>query len=259
MNSEERDLISRFIARVGGGQTQLNARPVVLPPIDPEADRFIGENFARYPEARYRVTQLAVVQEAALAQAQNRIRTLELQLQQAQEQLAQQASSQKSGGFFSNIFGHANMSAQQRPASFAPPGWNGAPQQQAPMGYGQAAPQQFTRTGTGFLGSALTTAAGVAGGMLAADAIEGLFSGHHGHDSSGLMGGEAGGFMDSGNETIINNYYGDNAMGGDPFGGDGMTTDGFSSSDFNNNFDNISDNNAFGGDDFGSNFGDDDF
>ena len=37
----------------------------------------------------------------------------------------------------------------------------------------------FQRSGSGFLGSALTTAAGVAGGIMAADAISGLFAGRH--------------------------------------------------------------------------------
>ena len=79
----------------------------------------------------------------------------------------------------------------------------------------------FQGGGSGFLGSALTTATGVAGGMLAANALTGLFSGHHDMDPSGMG---AGG-MAPGSETIINNY-GDTS---DPFGGAGTTADpGFS-------------------------------
>jgi hypothetical protein len=48
-----------------------------------------------------------------------------------------------------------------------------APPQYAP-GY---QPGMFQRSGSGFLGSALTTAAGVAGGMVAANALTSLFSG----------------------------------------------------------------------------------
>ena len=81
MTNEERDIITQFIARVGGAQA---ARPSFsgsvpatatppLPPVDPEADRFIADLFSRYPEARYRITQLAFVQEHALAEAQNRL------------------------------------------------------------------------------------------------------------------------------------------------------------------------------------------
>ena len=44
------------------------------------------------------------------------------------------------------------------------------------------------RGGSGFLGSALTTAAGVAGGMVVGNALMGAFSGNHG-GGGGLFGG----------------------------------------------------------------------
>lgn len=222
MNQQERDLISQFVARVGGAPNSGfggSQAPANLPPVDPEADRWISDNFQKYPEARYRVTQMAVVQEVALAEAQNRIRQLEFQLQQAQSQLqqAQQQRPQGGGGLFGGLFGGgANRQQQAGP----PPGWGAQPQQ----GYGQGyapppqanlppgyAPGMFQQRGTGFLGSALTTATGVAGGMLAANAIEGLFSGHHDTGADGFGGGE----------TIINNNYGD-AAGNDPFAGGGQ-------------------------------------
>lgn len=242
MNSEERELISRFIARVGGGQGSFGSPATgKLPAIDPEADRFIADNFQRYPEARYRVTQLAVVQEAALAQAQNRIRELETQLQQARVQQSQPAG-QSSGGFFSNMFGRGGqpqVQPQQR-SSALPPGWGPAAGGGAPtMAAGNyasapgAQPSMFPRSGSGFLGSALTTAAGVAGGMMAADALEGLFSGHHGHEGGGDTGG---GFGDGQGDTFITNNYGDSSAGGatgsDPFGGSGTEAGGFMPQDF---------------------------
>ncbi|GEM17320.1 hypothetical protein NBRC3293_1817 [Gluconobacter oxydans NBRC 3293] len=245
MNNEERDLIARFVARVGGGPQvtgpgQPPAAP--LPPIDPEADRFIAENFQKYPEARYRITQMAVVQEAALAQAQNRIRQLEFQLQQAQQQLAQvQQSGGSKPGLFGGLFSGGNRPQQSAP----PPGWgsqaapppNFMPQQQYayPPGY---QPGMFQRGGSGFLGSALTTAAGVAGGMMAANALEGLFSDHHG------AGGDAAGGWGAGGDTIINNY-GSDASASDPFGGAGTDAGSFSDSDFGGGGD------AGGGGDFG--------
>ena len=100
MTNEERDIITQFIARVSGVQAPAQpsfggsvpaTTPPALPPVDPEADRLIGDLFTRYPEARYRITQLAFVQEHALAEAQNRIQRLEWELQQAQ-QAAQQAA-----------------------------------------------------------------------------------------------------------------------------------------------------------------------
>ena len=123
MTNEERDIITQFIARTSGAQAP--AQPAfggsvpatttqALPPVDPEADRLIGDMFNRYPAARYRMTQLAFVQEHALAEAQNRIQRLEWELQQAQ-QAAQQAQEQQrnggaSGGFFSNLFGGGSRS-----------------------------------------------------------------------------------------------------------------------------------------------------
>jgi hypothetical protein len=238
MTNEERDLIARFIARVGG-QPQVGgfgasvpATTQPLPPVDPEADRFIADNMNRYPEARYRITQMAVVQEAALTEAQNRIRRLEWELQQAQAQLQQasQQSSQapRSGGLFGGLFGGGQRQAPpqqgygqqgygQQPGYAGPP-----PPQAAPPGY---QPGMFQRQGSGFLGSALTTAAGVAGGMVAGNALMDLFGGHH---EGGFGAGQGG-------ETVVNNYGdaaspwggGDAAAGGgaDPFGGQGTDVD----------------------------------
>ena len=213
MTNEERDIITKFIARVGGaapasgfaaGSVPATQQPA-LPPIDREADSFIGQTFNQYPEARYRITQLAFVQEQALVEAQNRIQRLEWELQQA-KQAAQQAqqSGQRSGGgggFFSGLFGGGNR--QQSAPNQGDPRWGGQgqgypggqpqyaqqsapPPPQYPPNYQQGMFQQ--RGGSGFLGSALTTAAGVAGGMVAGNALMSLFSPHH----SGF-GGEYGG------------------------------------------------------------------
>ncbi|WP_336761024.1 DUF2076 domain-containing protein [Asaia sp. VD9] len=264
MNQQERDLISQFVARVGGAPNSGfggSQAPANLPPIDQEADRWIGENFQKYPEARYRVTQMAVVQEVALAEAQNRIRQLEFQLQQAQSQLqqAQQQRPQGGGGLFGGLFsGGGNRTQQAGP----PPGWGGQPQPGPQQGYGQNygyapppqanlppgySPGMFQQRGSGFLGSALTTATGVAGGMLAANAIESLFSGHHGGDAAGGFGG---------GETIINNNYGAGA-GNDPFAGSGQ--DAGQSYDADNWGNGGGDNGGDWGGDSGGGWGDDSF
>ena len=227
MTNEERDIISQFMARVGGvqaaqpafgGSVPATTTPA-LPPIDPEADRFIGDLFTRYPDARYRITQLAFVQEHALAEAQNRIQRLEWELQQTREaaQQAPQAPQQQqagSGGFFSGLFGAGSRPASPPPQQGAPV-WNqggAAPQpqyQQAPPPpppqYAPSyQPGMFQRQGSGFLGSALTTAAGVAGGVVAGNALMNLFSGGHG------LGGGFGGGFGGGNTTVIeeNNPWG---------------------------------------------------
>lgn len=211
MTNQERDIITQFIARVGGVQSQpsfggsvpATVQPPVAP-VDREADALIAEQFQRYPEARYRITQLAFVQEQALIEAQNRIKRLEWELQQAQQavQQAQQAAQQRAsgGGFFSGLFGGGRQPAP--PRGGPGPAWNqGAPQQPY---YQQSAPPPpqyppnyqpgvFQRQGSGFLGSALTTAAGVAGGLVAGNALMGLFSGHHGMGGDGFGGSGFGG------------------------------------------------------------------
>jgi len=98
MTNEEREIITRFVERVGGARSggdfgSVPGSAPALPPIDKDADALIGELFAKNPEARYRLTQTAFVQEHALAEAQNRIKRLEWELDQA-KQAAQQAQQQ---------------------------------------------------------------------------------------------------------------------------------------------------------------------
>jgi uncharacterized protein len=215
MTSEERDLITKFIERIGGAKPasfgsvpgSIPGAAPALPPIDKEADALIGELFAQYPEARYRLTQTAFVQEQALAEAQNRLKRMEWELEQARQALAQQrqqpAQSQGGGGFLSSIFG-GGQSRQPAP----PQQWNqGGPQAGAPQAGpwggqvgGPPAPQyapgyqpgMLQRSGSGFLGSALTTAAGVAGGMVVGNALMDMFSPHHAGSAGGfLTGGSA--------------------------------------------------------------------
>jgi len=183
MTEEERRIISAFVERMagvaapqarpaspwGGASVPATQSQPPLPPVDPEADRLIGDLFARYPDARYRLTQTAFVQEHALVQAQNRIQELEWQLENTQVQ-AQAAQQPRSGGLFGGMFGGG--ANNNRPVPMSP-----RPQpMQSPMGVNPAMMQQG-RGGSGFLGSALTTAAGVAGGMVLGNALMGMFSG----------------------------------------------------------------------------------
>jgi hypothetical protein len=217
MTNEERDIIGQFIARVGGAAQPSSftagSVPVTqpaLPPIDRDADAFIGQAFTQNPEARYRITQLAFVQEHALVEAQNRIKRLEWELQQAQQAAQQPAAKPAGGGFFGGLFGGASR-PQTPPPPQGDPRWGGQaapgypggqPQQpyypqsappppQYPPNYQQGMFQQ--RGGSGFLGSALTTAAGVAGGMVAGEALMSLFSPHQGFGGGGFGGGGFGG------------------------------------------------------------------
>ncbi|WP_149540799.1 DUF2076 domain-containing protein [Siccirubricoccus phaeus] len=185
MNDEERRIITQFVERIAGvapaPSASASARPwgggsvpqtaPNLPPVDREADALIADLFARYPEARYRIAQTAFVQEAALVEAQNRLRQMEWELENARReaQAAQQAP--RGGGLFGGMFGGGG--GNQRPAAPMPP----PPQPVYPPGYnpGMLQPQ---RSGPGFLGTALTTAAGVAGGMVLGNMLMNAFSQH---------------------------------------------------------------------------------
>ncbi|MCU0889819.1 MAG: DUF2076 domain-containing protein [Rubritepida sp.] len=169
MTDEERRIISEFVTRMAGAAQapaqpsgpwgrvpQTGAAPAPdLPPVDRDADALIGELFARYPEARYRLTQTAFVQEHALVAAQNRIQELEWELEAAQRQ----AQASQNRGFF----GFGGSRPQPMPPRPNPV--------QAPGGM---MPQ---RQGPGFLGTAAMTAAGVAGGIILGNMLMSAFAG----------------------------------------------------------------------------------
>ncbi len=234
MTNEERDLITQFVSRVGGvaasggfaGSVPSSGQQGAAP-VDHDADALIAELFAKYPEARYRLTQLAFVQERALANAQQQI----AQLRQAQQAGPSAGGQQpQSRGFFGNLFGGGGQPQQPQPQQYAPP-----PQQQ------YAAPQQqmggmMQPQGTGFLGGALRTAAGVAGGVVAADALMGLFSGHQG--GGGMFGGNVSGpGGDYYPPPVADNspWGGGNAGGADPYDQGGAMKDPAGSDQFADN------------------------
>lgn len=216
MTNEERDLILNFIQRVGGSQAagfgSVPSTNPAMPPIDREADAFIAEQLIRFPEARYRITQLAFVQEHALAEASNRINQLQAENQalrqqpvptaqpaaspwgQAAQQPPPQQQAQPSRGFFGGLFGGGQQAAPPPPQQqqYQQPQYQ-QPQYAPPPQYAPGyQPGMFQQRGSGFLGSALTTAAGVAGGMVAGHALMNLFSGSHNQGAAGGFGG--GGF-----------------------------------------------------------------
>ena len=208
MTEEERRIITDYVSRVSGAQApqgrpsspwggsvpSTQAAPV-LPPVDPEADRLIGDLFSRYPEARYRLTQTAFVQEAALVQAQNRIQELEWQLENAQRQ-AQAGAQQSRGGLFGGMFGggaQRQVPMTPRPQPMQMPGnYNPGMFQQGGMGRG----------GSGFLGTALTTAAGVAGGMVLGNALMGMFSHGGGEAAAATAASDPGGAGDFAQQDV---------------------------------------------------------
>jgi len=199
MTNEERGIITSFIERISGARPagsltgSVPSVATALPPMDPEADSHIAGLFNQYPEARYRLTQTAFVQEHALAEAQTRIQKLEYDLQQARAQL-QTAQPAPSRGFLGGLFGGGQTQAPPPPQyqpQYQQPQYQAPPQPAYAPSY---QPGMFQRGGgSGFLGSALTTAAGVAGGMVAGNALMNLFSEHHGGEGGFGGGGFEGG------------------------------------------------------------------
>ncbi|MDF7651396.1 DUF2076 domain-containing protein [Erwiniaceae bacterium L1_54_3] len=166
MQNEEQQLIDNLFSRLKQAETQSGAR-------DAGAEQLIKQHLQNQPGAPYYMSQAILIQEAALKKLNAQVADLENRLTQAQQQ---QAPQQSSGGFLSSLFGGGSRpAAPQQPQQSA---WNSAPQQPqqqyAPPQQQYAAPPA---RGTGFLGGALQTAVGVAGGVVMADMLTSMF--HH--------------------------------------------------------------------------------
>lgn len=207
MSPEERDLIVSVFQRL----EQVSGAPK-----DADAHALIGDYMRRQPDAAYGLVQAVLVQESVLKQAQSRIAELEQRLNRA-------PPAANAGGFLPQS--GTNPWAQSAPQPMQPqqPVYQQAPSYQPPPAPQQASPWgQPAASGGGFLRNAATAAAGVAGGMLVAEGISSLFSGHHGGFGGGGFGGGfgGGGFGGAGfdgngfgtptpENVVINNYYGD--------------------------------------------------
>jgi hypothetical protein len=209
MTPEERQMLADLFERVRGAAAT---------PRDPQAEAFINDAVRAIPFAPYVLAQTVLVQQHALEGAAQRIAELEAQTR------AQAPAQETSflGSLGRTIFGAPSAPPPQQPRGFdagayqRPPG--PAPQPgypQAPQGYPPQPPGPWgappAAQGGGFLSNALHTATGVAGGLLAANAIEGLLGGRGGmFGGSGLGGAGFGGLGGVGapREEVINNYYG---------------------------------------------------
>ncbi|MFO1115000.1 MAG: DUF2076 domain-containing protein [Beijerinckiaceae bacterium] len=214
MSPEERQLLVELFQRTNAAAAQ---------PRDRDAEAFIAEAVRLQPFAPYLLAQTVIVQEQALKAAAERLERLEAENRDLQSR-AQSGGAQQ-GGFLGGLFGGGQQPAAPPPPP--PPRQNspwGAPAQQQGAGWGAPPPQPGPQAGPwggapqqqaggGFLKGALGAAAGVAGGMLLADSIRGLFHGP-GSNNLGIGSGFGGSGLGTqaglgGGETIINNYYGD--------------------------------------------------
>jgi uncharacterized protein len=247
MNSQEREVISDIFRRL---------EQVANQPRDPEAERFIAEKLRQQPYAPYAMAQAIHVQEQALTNLHAQVQQLEAELERLQNEPRQ------SGGIFGSLFGGGSREPEPRrpvgggfggPQYGGPqreagqwgggqPGMGGG-QQPGPWGGGGAGmtggqPGAFgaaQRGGSGFLGTAMMTAAGVAGGMMLGNALTSAFGGGQGgQGGQGLFGGgqqgsqaNAGGdqsdlspFQNSGDAGLQDASYEPNEDFGGDFGGD---------------------------------------
>jgi hypothetical protein len=227
MNDQEREVISDIFRRLETAANQ---------PRDPEAERFIADKLRQQPYAPYAMAQTIFVQEQAFGNLQAENEQLRAELEQARHQPQQ-------GGFLSSIFGGSPR--PQPPAYREPPrqgspwGHRGAQPMQQPYGAPQGGMQggpwgggmMQPRGGGGFLQGALSTAAGVAGGMMIANALTHAFGGAGdaaAGDKTALADADAGDqSADSGNAGITDALYpGQDQQNESPddfsdFGGDG--------------------------------------
>ncbi len=232
MTPDERQLLSGLFDRIRNGASQ---------PRDREADAFISDAVRSQPYAPYLLAQTVIVQEQALRAANDRLQQLEAQVRQ-QGPSGQPEETGFLGSIGKSLFGTGAPSRPSVPTTGglgpAPlpeePHPANAPQQGGPWNRGGYAPAQggyaapqggyapaqgggFAAGGPqggGFLKGALGAAAGVAGGVLLADSIRGLFGG--GNNPFGIAsGGFGGGMGGPGSETIVNNYYDNPAPGAD--------------------------------------------
>jgi hypothetical protein len=227
MSPEERQLLAGLFERT---------RSVAAAPRDQEAESFIAEQLRTQPGAPYLLAQTVLVQDQALQAANQRLQQLESRVNELESQPhPEPAAPSFLGGLFG---GQRQAPPSPRPAQpYGQPGYpqggaqsgypQGGPWGAAPTGgpaYGQPpgyppqqqgyAPPQQAAAGGGFLKGALGAAAGVAGGVLLADSIRGLF--HGGAGAGGNLGIGQGLEHAGGGDTVINNYYGDQS-GGQPY------------------------------------------
>jgi hypothetical protein len=183
MNADERQLITSLFERM---------RNHGAPEKDREAETLINQQLRANPDAAYMLVQTVLVQEQTLEAANNRVLELEEQLRSMEE--GDRPRSARSGSFLGSYWGGRRdeeprssvpvVGSRATPSAYdsrsdgrSPWGQSGGQSggQSAPPPQAQPAPA--ASSGGGFMRSALTTAAGVAGGMLVADSIRNMIGG----------------------------------------------------------------------------------
>lgn len=182
MNHEEQSLIDGLFARLKQAENESAPR-------DAQAQARIAEHVQQHGAAPYYMAQAILVQEAAIKRLDEQNQQLQAELAQARASANAAPAQQGGGGFLSGLFGGGSRPAPAQHQLQSPPAYNPAAAQR-PAGNGggwrepsssgfNAAPAQAARGGaSSFLGGALQTAAGVAGGVMLAQGISSLFNEH---------------------------------------------------------------------------------
>lgn len=173
MNANEREQLQQFLNQL----TQTRAQHK-----DSEAEKLIQAAVAQQQDAAYLLVQRSLLLEQALNQAKLQI-----------ESLQQQNTSNRFLG---------NDPWAQTP--------NPAPTYQATRVPPNASNPSWLGGGSGFLGNVATTAAGVVAGSFLFQGIESLL-GHHG-GMGGWHSNQSGWGEQIAEQTVVNNYYGDDAI-----------------------------------------------
>lgn len=172
MDHNEQTIIGDLFTKLKQAEQQAGPR-------DPAAEQEIAAAVSRQPAAPYYMSQVILVQEQTV-QAQNQ------RIQELEAQLAERPAA-GGGGFLGGLFGggavppaSAGRPTAERVPAMAPgsspaTAFGNSPAAAA-QGRGWSQPTQ--PAGGGFLASALTTAAGVAGGIMMANALTGMFGGN---------------------------------------------------------------------------------
>ncbi len=263
MSPEERQLLTALFERV---------RNAAATPRDRDAEQLVEQSTREQPYAAYYLAQAVIVQEKGLEAAASHIKELEERIRQLEADQSDNHKAEQGGGFLSSIFGSSQPPQQRQqaaPADSTSGPWGSAPRQQIRENQGfDTAPRMQQQpsgpwspqasapsAGGSFLQGALGTAAGVAGGMLLANSLSGIFSG--GHMSSLGLGSGATPSSAPTEETVINNYY-NNDGGSQQASNDAdnarqvadnnVADNGLQQADYDND-DNFDDQSDFGSDD----------
>jgi hypothetical protein len=181
MTPEERQLLTTLAERIRGTPPQQQ---------DAEAAQLLQQLLRERPDTVYILAQTVLMQDFAMRNAQAQIEDLQRQLSW------QQPPAERGSGSFLGGVQSGGPQYQPRPGAGSVPSVNPwatrasgdypPPPEPGNPGYGPGGPVMQPSQTSGFLRSAASTAAGVAGGALLFQGISSLFSGHHG----GVPGGD---------------------------------------------------------------------